>query len=106
MFRGALVSCIYSKTVFIAEGSFDNAAALTLMSSDVDAIAGSLQNIHEIWASAIELAIAIYLLERQVGVACLVTVALVIGDSIISPEYCFSADKEQLVQYVPDDSQS
>ena len=106
MFRGALISYIYSKTLLIAEGSFDNAAALTLMSSDVDAIAGGLQNIHEVWASAIELGIAIYLLERQVGVACLITVVLVISDSAISPAYYFTANKVQLVQYVPDGWQS
>lgn len=79
MIRGALVSIVYSKTLLIQDGAFDNAAALTLMSTDVDRIASSLQNIHEIWANVIELGIAIYLLQRQVGVATVVTVGLVIS---------------------------
>lgn len=79
MIRGALVSIVYSKTLIIQDGAFDNAAALTLMSTDVDRIAGSLQTVHEIWANVIELSIAIYLLQRQVGVATVVTVGLVIS---------------------------
>ena len=78
MFRGALVSLIYSKTMVISDGAYDNAAALTLMSTDVDRIASSLQSIHDIWANFVELGFALYLLERQVGVATVVTVALVI----------------------------
>jgi ATP-binding cassette subfamily C (CFTR/MRP) protein 1 len=68
MIRGALVSIVYSKTLIIQDGAFDNAAALTLMSTDVDRIASSLQTVHEI-----------YLLQRQVGVATVVTVGLVIS---------------------------
>lgn len=79
MIRGALVSIVYSKTLVIQDGAFDDAAALTLMSTDVDRIAGSLQTVHEIWANVIELSIAIYLLQRQVGVASVVTVGLVIS---------------------------
>jgi uncharacterized protein (DUF4213/DUF364 family) len=79
MIRGALVSIVYSKTLIIQGGAFDNAAALTLMSTDVDRIASSLQTVHEIWANVIELSIAIYLLQRQVGVATVVTVGLVIS---------------------------
>ncbi|KFY37136.1 hypothetical protein V494_04888 [Pseudogymnoascus sp. VKM F-4513 (FW-928)] len=86
MIRGALVSIVYSKTLIIQDGAFDNAAALTLMSTDVDRIASSLQTVHEIWANVIELSIAIYLLQRQVGVATVVTVGLVIMGTIISTQ--------------------
>ncbi|KFY97582.1 hypothetical protein V500_01998 [Pseudogymnoascus sp. VKM F-4518 (FW-2643)] len=86
MIRGALVSIVYSKTLIIQDGAIDNAAALTLMSTDVDRIAGSLQTVHEIWANVIELSIAIYLLQRQVGVASVVTVGLVIMGTLISTQ--------------------
>ncbi|OBT51212.1 hypothetical protein VE04_08393, partial [Pseudogymnoascus sp. 24MN13] len=86
MIRGALVSIVYSKTLIIQDGAFDNAAALTLMSTDVDRIASSLQTVHEIWANVIELSIAIYLLQRQVGVATAVTVGLVIMGTLISTQ--------------------
>ncbi|KFY10231.1 hypothetical protein V491_07753 [Pseudogymnoascus sp. VKM F-3775] len=86
MIRSALVSIVYSKTLIIEDGAFDNAAALTLMSTDVDRIASSLQTVHEIWANVIELSIAIYLLQRQVGVATVVTVGLVIMGTLISTQ--------------------
>lgn len=47
-----------------------DAAAVTLMSTDIDGIASGLQSTHDIWASVIELGLGVYLLERQVGVAC------------------------------------
>ena len=36
------------------------------MSNDIDNIAGGIQNAHEVWASPIEVGIALYLLQRQV----------------------------------------
>ena len=81
MYRGAIISLIYSKTLAIADGAYDNAAALTLMSTDVDRIASSLENIHEIWANSCEMGIALFLLVRQVGIATVVTVVLALGKS-------------------------
>ena len=103
IFRGALISCVYSKTLLIAEGSIDNAAAVTLMSSDVDAIGGSLKNVHEVWANSFELGLAIYLLEKQVGVACVVTVILVICNYNLVPEPWILADIMESVHGVLDD---
>jgi hypothetical protein len=37
------------------------------------------QEMHQSWASLIELGIAIFLLERQLGVACLMPVSLALG---------------------------
>ena len=79
MYRGGIVSLIFSKTLAISDGAYDNAAALTLMSTDVDRIASSLENIHEIWANSCEMGIALFLLVRQVGVATVVTVVLALG---------------------------
>ena len=79
MFRGGLVSLIYSKTLVIVDATSNDAAAVTLMSTDIERICSGLQNIHEVWANSIEVAIAIYLLAMQVGVASVVTVGLIIG---------------------------
>ena len=79
MFRGGLVSLVYSKTLVIVDATSNDAAAVTLMSTDVERICSGLQNIHEVWANSIEVAIAIYLLAMQVGVASFVTVGLVVG---------------------------
>lgn len=81
MFRGAAVSLIYDKTLTTGDGHYDESAALTLMSADVDRIAASLTELNECWARAIEVAIGITLLARELGYICLMPVLLVVGRS-------------------------
>ena len=68
--RGSLVNIIYRKTLDLDSNTEHGSAALTLMSTDIDRIARSMEKAHEIWASSIETCIAVYLLERQLGWAC------------------------------------
>lgn len=53
---------------------------LTLMGADVERIILGLRSIHEVWASLVDISIAIYLLEKQVYVACLVPGLLTLGE--------------------------
>lgn len=53
---------------------------IQLMSTDIERICVSLKNLHEIWANVIELGIAMYLLQHQLGLACLVPVAVIAGE--------------------------
>ena len=69
MIRGLLVSAIYKQTTEISLTAIDNKASVTLMSADVEQIVRGLRQIHEIWASIIEIGLATYLLERQTGPA-------------------------------------
>ena len=80
MFRGALVSLIYSRTLMLQADIYNESAAVTLMSTDIDRISNSLEDIHETWARAIEVAIGIWLLERQLGWVCVAPVIVVIGN--------------------------
>jgi ATP-binding cassette, subfamily C (CFTR/MRP), member 1 len=57
----------------------DRKNAMTLMSTDVEQICFTLKNMHEIWASSVELCLAIYLLERQLKIACIVPLIIVLG---------------------------
>jgi ATP-binding cassette, subfamily C (CFTR/MRP), member 1 len=74
--RGALVNVVYRKTL---EHSGNAKDAVTIMSTDVDTAGTSLERIHEVWASPLEVAIGIYLLYRQVGWVCVVPSAIAIG---------------------------
>jgi hypothetical protein len=49
------------------------------MIADVEGVVGSLKHLNEVWASLIETALATWLLERQVGLASLSMIALVLG---------------------------
>jgi hypothetical protein len=53
--------------------------AIALMGTDVERIGYNFLQIHEIWASIIEIAVAIWLLEQQVFLACLAPVVVILS---------------------------
>ena len=77
--RGALISILYEKILFLRLSCPDKSAAITLMSTDTDRICFLLQRINELWAATIEVGIATFLLEKQVGTACLAPAVTGIG---------------------------
>jgi ATP-binding cassette, subfamily C (CFTR/MRP), member 1 len=88
MVRGSLVNAIYSQTLDLSITSLDESAAVTLMSSDVQRICDAIIPIHGIWASPIEIGLAIWLLQKEVGFALfgplIVTLLAVAGPFLIS----------------------
>ncbi|PYH88753.1 hypothetical protein BO71DRAFT_435441 [Aspergillus ellipticus CBS 707.79] len=79
MVRAALISSLYQKTTFLATEDVKGSAVLTLMGTDVERIVSSSKVLHEIWASIIEVFVALYLLKRQVYLACLVPAIICLG---------------------------
>lgn len=78
MMRGALISMLYNKTGDLSASAVNPTASLTLMSADIEQITNGWQTMHEIWANTLEVALAIYLLQRQLGVACAVPIVVAI----------------------------
>ena len=78
MARGGLISMLYSKTSELSVATVNPSASLTLMSADVERITNGWQSMNEIWANGLEVALAIYLLERQLGAACALPVGVAI----------------------------
>ncbi|KAL1862998.1 hypothetical protein Daus18300_008154 [Diaporthe australafricana] len=76
MARGALVAAIYSKTTEVGLPAADN-SALTLMSGDIERIIAGFLNVHELWANTAQVAIACWLLSRQIGLAFLAPLIVV-----------------------------
>ncbi|KAJ5641399.1 hypothetical protein N7490_005399 [Penicillium lividum] len=70
--RAGLLSSLYRKTTLLAGDDVKGNAVLTLMGTDVERIVNSFKYLHEMWASLIEVAVALFLLERQVSLACIV----------------------------------
>jgi ATP-binding cassette, subfamily C (CFTR/MRP), member 1 len=79
MMRGVLISSIFSKTLKLSTDADSESRAMTLMIADVEGVMGSVKHLNEAWASLIETALATWLLERQVGLASLSMIALVLG---------------------------
>lgn len=83
MARGSLVSLVYSQTLQMPD-SYDESAALTLMSTDIDRVTVGLQNIHEVWARITEIAIGMWLLVDQLGAVAVLPIGLIVG-MLIAP---------------------
>lgn len=79
MVRGGLISMLTRKTTDLSVRDVDPAASLTLMSADIERIVQGWQTMHEMWANIIEIAVAIVLLEAQLGISCLIPVAVAVG---------------------------
>ncbi|KAF4342275.1 multidrug resistance [Fusarium beomiforme] len=78
MARGQLVSLLYDKATDISITSANPTAALTLMSADIERIDTGWRTAHDVWANLIEIVVAVYLLGRQLGIACLIPVGAAI----------------------------
>ncbi|KAK1635152.1 P-loop containing nucleoside triphosphate hydrolase protein [Colletotrichum phormii] len=69
MLRGFLVAAIYTKTTELRVAPGDDSAAVTLMSTDVDAIIRAWREVHEFWANTIQIALATWILSTHLGYA-------------------------------------
>ncbi|KAE8358078.1 putative multidrug resistance protein [Aspergillus caelatus] len=88
LFRGAMIALIHDRTLTHQDGLYTESAALTLMSTDVDGIIEHLENMNDVWARTIEVAIGITLLGLQLGATCIVplllTLACLIGQKLVA----------------------
>lgn len=82
MVRGGLISMLTRKTTDLSVRDVDPASSITLMSADVERIVQGWQTMHEMWANLAEIAVAIVLLEAQLGISCLVPVGVSIGEAL------------------------
>ncbi|KJZ73968.1 hypothetical protein HIM_06636 [Hirsutella minnesotensis 3608] len=74
MLRGCLISAMYKKTLRLNASQLKEVAAMTLMSADMDGIEMGLSELHNVWASILELVLGIYLLAKIVGGACFLVI--------------------------------
>jgi hypothetical protein len=78
MVRGSLIAVVYSHTLDLLLGAHHSSPS-TLMSTDVERICTCLVNLHELWANVIEVGIAVYILEKQIGTACITPALIALG---------------------------
>jgi hypothetical protein len=70
---------IYEKITLLKANDLKDAKALTLMGTDTERIMTAIRNMHESWASIVQAGVAIWLLERQIYVACVVPTVISLG---------------------------
>jgi len=64
------------------------------MSTDVERIVQGCRQVHEVWANAVQVIFATWILERELGVACIAPVGICAGE--INP--LFSTQNTVLTQ--------
>jgi ATP-binding cassette subfamily C (CFTR/MRP) protein 1 len=89
MLRGGLVGLIFNKTIVLRDGVYDESAAVTHMSTDIDRISASMQSMHEVWARLIEVTIGVWLLSIQLGAVSVIPV-IVVFSKLNTIHYRFS----------------
>ncbi|OIW32028.1 P-loop containing nucleoside triphosphate hydrolase protein [Coniochaeta ligniaria NRRL 30616] len=67
--RACLTGAIYKATTELGISAKDASSVLTLMDSDVSMIQNGFDELHECWVNPIEVGIASWLLQRQLGAA-------------------------------------
>lgn len=70
---------LYNKAVDITLTDVDPSSSLTLMSADIERIVTGMQTAHELWSNALEVGIAIFLLQRELGAACGIPIGVAVG---------------------------
>ncbi|KAF4835497.1 ABC transporter FUM19 [Colletotrichum tropicale] len=78
LLRAYLISAIYRKTAEIQHVGDGDSAAITLMGADVERIYTGLRLMHEVWVNAIQIGLASWLLRRQLGLAFLAPLVIVL----------------------------
>lgn len=85
MIRGALIGLIHHRSLHVQSGSYDDADAVTLMSSDVDNLDSTGEMFHETWAQLLEVIVGTTLLAVQIGWLCIVPLFIIFCKHIRSP---------------------
>ncbi|CAG8898199.1 unnamed protein product [Penicillium egyptiacum] len=78
--RSGLVAMIYEQTLALRSTTDSKTGdAVALMGTDMPRIISSMRSLHEIWASLFSVVVAIWLLESQVYVACVLPAVITLG---------------------------
>lgn len=81
--KGGLIGLVYQETMRARTADVGETTAIALMGTDIERIGSNFLQIHELWASVIEIGVAIWLLEQQVFLACLAPVVVILSMLII-----------------------
>lgn len=92
MVRGILVTTIYRKTTSVSIVGLDDAAAVTLMSTDVERIVAGLAMMHEIWTTILQIGVSLFLLYRLIWVAIVIPLFMFLREYSLSPRHQIEAE--------------
>ncbi|KJZ74889.1 hypothetical protein HIM_05798 [Hirsutella minnesotensis 3608] len=95
MFKGGLEALIYHRTLETRTANFGEVTAISLIGTDIPRIVESFKEIHELWAAPVDIAVAVWLLEQQLSVACVTPVVIAVVFIAITAQLSVSTKLEQ-----------
>ncbi|UKZ71355.1 uncharacterized protein TrAtP1_012315 [Trichoderma atroviride] len=94
--RGSLIALVYQRSLDIRATEGGDITAVALMGTDIERIASVMEMFHETWACFIDILIACWLLERQLSLACLAPIALVLVFIVIISQISVATQRAQV----------
>ncbi len=80
MIRGGMIAVVYQKMMDLPSGSVSESSAMSLMGSDIEALAEYFHaTICDTWANILQLGLATWLLYTQMGAVCVAPIIVAIG---------------------------
>ncbi|KAE8393320.1 multidrug resistance-associated protein [Aspergillus alliaceus] len=78
MLRGGLMVIVFQHMMDLPLGSIDESSAMSLMGTDIEMLAEYFQStVCEIWANILQLGLATWLLQTQMGAVCIAPIVVV-----------------------------
>lgn len=75
------MAVVFKHMMTLPLGGTDESSAMSLMGSDIEMLAEYFQStVCETWANILQLGLATWLLETQMGAVCIAPIAVVIGE--------------------------
>ena len=85
--RGILVTAILHKALKLSHTTLKKSAALTLMTADIETLTFTITTFHDLWASAFELGLAIFMLAKIIGGASFFVLIPAVLSAMVSSYY-------------------
>ena len=83
MVRTSLVVAIYDKTLSLNQAQLNETAALSLITTDTQSICSNMKFVDSLLMSPIEIALEVFLMAQNMGVACLATVLISLTSTLL-----------------------
>jgi hypothetical protein len=79
MMRASMIDMMFRHVTVMRDSDIESSAPVTLMNADIERISSGFRYVHDVWACIVEIPIALYLLWRQLGIASVAPIVVVVG---------------------------
>ncbi|OQE74121.1 hypothetical protein PENNAL_c0084G03585 [Penicillium nalgiovense] len=78
MMRASMIDMMFRHVTVMRDSDIESSAPVTLMNADIERISSGFRYVHDAWACIVEIPIALYLLWRQLGIASVAPIVVVV----------------------------